>query len=285
MNLNHLRAFHLVALHGSYTAAALAAGVSQPTLSEHVRKLQQEHGTLLLRRTAGGMEPTGQGSALLQATLRLFGAEREAEQLLSIGIGHVKGLLRFGADAPIHAVPALQRLRASHPGIKISLHTGNSTSIRTAVANGSMDIGIVADPAEHALLAVRLLSSQDLVAVVPHGSALANSKAASLQDLHATPLVIREKGSVTRSATEAALARRNVHPSQLTEAYSRESVEAAVLAGLGTGLMGEAEFSHDPRLALVDLADGLDPLNEYVIHRVDRQGEPVIAAALAASFA
>lgn len=282
MNLNHLRAFHLVALHGSYTAAALAAGVSQPTLSEHVRKLQQEHGTLLLRRSAGGMEPTGQGTALLEATLRLFGAEQDAEQLLSNGSGPAQGLLRFGADAPVHAVPALRRMREAHPGIQVSLHSGNSASIRNSVADGSMDVGIVADSAGHPLLAVHLLSSQDLVAVAPRESRLAERKSVRLRELHDTPLVIRERGSVTRKSTENALERWHVVPSQLTEAHSRESVEAAVLAGLGTGLMGEAEFSHDPRLALVDFADGLEPLNEYVIHRVDRQGEAVIAAALIA---
>lgn len=282
MNLNHLRAFHLVALHGSYTAAAAAAGVSQPTLSEHVRKLQLEHGTLLLHRSAGGMELTGQGTALLEATLRLFGAERDAEQLLSPGSGPARGLLRFGADAPIHAVPALRRLRESHPGIQVSLHSGNSASIRNAVADGSMDIGIVADPAASPFLSVRQLTSQDLVALVPQESSLARRKSIRIRELQDTALVIREQGSVTRSATQAALERWRVAPSQLTEAHSREAVEAAVLAGLGTGLLGDAEFSHDPRLALVDFADGLEPMSEYVIHRVDREGEAVVAAALEA---
>ena len=285
MNLTHLRAFHLVALHGSYTAAAQAAGVSQPTLSEHVKALQQEHGTLLLRRSAGGMEPTGAGTALLEATLRLFGAERDAEQLLSRGAGPVRGLLRFGADAPVHAVPALRRLRESHPDIQISLHGGNSAFIRGAVAEGSMDVGIVADPAATDLLSVRALTTQDLVAVVPHDSPLAKRKSLRIEELHGMPLVIRERGSVTRSSIQAALERWQVVPSQLTEASGREAVEAAVLAGLGTGLVGDAEFSHDPRLALVDFAVALEPLDEYVIHRTDRQGEAVIAAALAALMA
>ena len=282
MNLTHLRAFHLVALHGSYTAAALAAGVSQPTLSEQVKRLQAEHGTMLLRRTVAGMEPTGAGSALLEATLRLFGAERDAEQLLSPGSGPVRGLLRFGADAPIHAVPTLRRLRESHPEIQISLHGGNSASIRDGVTDGSLDLGIVADPTPHALLAIRLLSAHDLVAVVPRDSAWAASKSLRVRDLRGAELVIREQGSMTRSATQAALERWSVTPERVTEAHGREAVEAAVLAGLGVGLMGDAEFSHDPRLTLVDFSDGLEALHEYVIHRRDRQGEAVIGAALGA---
>lgn len=148
-----------------------------------------------------------------------------------------------------------------------------------------MDIGIVADPAAAALLSVRALSTQDLVAVVLHDSPLAARKSLRIEELHGTPLVIREQGSVTRSSTQAALERWQVVPSRLTEAHSREAVEAAVLAGLGTGLVGDAEFSHDPRLALVDFAVALEPLDEYVIHRTDRQGEAVIAAALAALMA
>lgn len=284
MNLTHLRAFHLVATHGSYTAAAAAAGLSQPTLSEQVRLLQDAYGVSLLRRTGGGMETTSRGEDLLEVSGKLFAAERQAEQLLSTNHAQVQGRLRFGTDAPIHAVPALTRLRVNHPGLKISLSSGNSSTIKNQVVTGSADIGIVADSGAHPLLTTTLLSTQDLVAVVRRDSSLAAAKKFSIARLQGQPLIIREQGSVTRSASEAAMRDWQVVPSHLTEADSREAVEAAVLAGLGVGLVGEEEFSHDPRLRLVDFAEHLEPLSEFIIYRTDRESDPVIAAAVAAAF-
>ncbi|MEO8222355.1 MAG: LysR family transcriptional regulator, partial [Specibacter sp.] len=152
MNLTHLRAFHLVATHGSYTAAAVAAGLSQPTLSEQVRLLQNAHGVPLLRRTGGGMETTSKGEELLDVADKLFAAERQAEQLFSGNHAHLQGRLRFGSDAPVHAVPALTKLRADHPGPKVSLSSGNSSTIKNHVVNGSVDVGIVGDSSVHPLL-------------------------------------------------------------------------------------------------------------------------------------
>lgn len=172
MNLTHLRAFHLVASYGSYTSAAKAAGVSQPTLSEQVRQLETSYSATLFRRSGRTMELTRAGEELLAVTTRLFSAVMEAEGLLSASRGEVRGHLRFGADAPIHAVPILTKLRASHPGIKFQLASGNSAGIKKQVINGSVDVGIVADATPHPLLTTAPLSSHDLVALVRHDSPL-----------------------------------------------------------------------------------------------------------------
>ncbi len=284
MNMTHLRAFHLVASHGSYSVAATAAGVSQPTLSEQVRRLQMDHGVLLLHRTRGGMETTSKGEELFKVTRRIFAAERDAELLLSTENMTVQARLRLGADAPVHAVPVLKRLRELHPGVKISISSGNSAGIRAQVLSGALDAGIVADATTDPLLTTQVLTTQDLVAVVLRDSALTAMRTASVHILNSQPVVIREQGSVTRSATEEAFLRWNVVPSEVTEAGSREAVEASVLAGLGTGLMGEVEFSHDPRLALVDFNEGLPPLVEYIVHRTDRGNDPALRAVLAAAL-
>ncbi|ALE04161.1 LysR family transcriptional regulator (plasmid) [Arthrobacter sp. ERGS1:01] len=281
MNLTHLRAFHLVASYGSYTAAATAAGVSQPTLSEQVRLLEGKYSQLLLRRAGRSMELTSTGEALLAVTTRLFAAELEAESLLSARLGTLSGRLRFGTDAPIHAVPILSRLRSRHPGIKVELISGNSASIKKAVANGSADIGIVADASPHPLLTTAVLGTQDLVALVRHDSLLAGAKQVSIKALNGQSLIMREPGSVTRSVTQAALADWGVAPGDITETDGREAVQAAVLAGLGIGLIGDGEFSHDPRLLLLDLVEDIAPMTEYVAYRTDRGRDPVIAAALA----
>ena len=284
MNLTHLRAFHLVAIYGSYSGAARAAGLAQPTLSEQVRALEGKYGAKLLQRNGRGVELTVMGRELAIVSSRLFAAELEAEHLLASALNLVGGQLRLGADAPVHAIPAMGRIRDVYPGIEISLRTSNSAGIRAAVLEGSVDIGIMADEAPHPHLATAVLNQQDLVALVASDSPWGRAKRISLRSLSGQCLVMREKGSVTRSAFESALRAAGVAPRNVVETDSREAVHAAVLAGLGVAAIGEAEFSHDPRLTLLDFTDELAALTEFITYRKDRANDPLIVAALAAAL-
>lgn len=145
MNLNHLRAFHLVATYGSFSAAARAAGVSQPTLSEQLRLLEQRRGIRLLQRAGRSVEPTPLGRQLLAVTGRLYAAEKEAEALLG-GTQNLAGAeLRFGTDAPVHTVPLLTAIRTNHPGLRIQLRSGNSTVVLQSILGGTVDVGTLAN--------------------------------------------------------------------------------------------------------------------------------------------
>lgn len=284
MNLTHLRAFHLVATYGSYSGAARVAGVAQPTLSEQVRALEAKYGAKVLQRNGRGVELTAMGRQLAAVSSRLFTAELEAEQLLASAMNLMGGQLRLGADAPVHAIPVMGRIREAHPGVEISLSTGNSAGIRAAVLDGSVDIGIMADESPHGSLATVVLSRQDLAALVLSDSVWGRAKRISLRSLNGQPLVMRETGSVTRSAFESALSGAAVIPAGMVETDSREGVHAAVLAGLGVAAIGEAEFSHDPRLTLLDFTDELPALTEFITYRKDRANDPLIVAALAAAL-
>ena len=99
MNHAQLRAFHAVASEGSFTRAAVALHVTQPTLSGQVKALEESFGVRLFDRRGRKVMPTELGRELLDLTRRLFGLEAEAEHLLSAARGLSKGHLRIGADA------------------------------------------------------------------------------------------------------------------------------------------------------------------------------------------
>lgn len=109
---------------------------------------------------------------------------------------------------------------------------------------------------------------------------LARSKVISLKQLVSQPLVIRERGAVTRSAIEEALRQAGLSPREVIETDSREAVQAAVLAGLGIGVIGEDEYSDDPRLVLLDFTDAIAPITEYLVYRADREHDQLIRAVL-----
>ncbi|GAB3534440.1 LysR substrate-binding domain-containing protein [Arthrobacter tecti] len=280
MNLTHLRAFHLVARHGGFAAGARAAGVSQPTLSEQVGLLEKRYAAKLFVRSGRSIELTALGSNLASITERLFAGEMEAEALLSRSQGRTRGELRLGTAAPIHAVKLLTAFRDSQPNVAVQLISGNSHEIREKVIAGVVDVGIIADQTPHPDLRGRALATQDLVAFVRSDNVLGAQKAVSLRELVQQPLIIREVGSVTRSGIERALADIGIRPDELLEADSREAVHAAVMAGLGIGVVAEDEFADDPRLVMLDFSDPVAPITEYLVYRKERHGDHLIQTVL-----
>ena len=97
MNLLHLRAFHAVATHGSFTRAAAALNVTQPTVSDQIKALESRYQVKLFERHSRRVEITELGQALFAITQRQFKLEADAEQLLATARGLAHGRLRVAA--------------------------------------------------------------------------------------------------------------------------------------------------------------------------------------------
>src|SRR5689334_4838090 len=120
MNYAQLRAFHAVAVTGSFTSAARQLHVSQPAVTMQVKALEEAHGAELFRRRGRRVERTDLGDALLARTARLFGVEEEIEEMLGAAAGLGGGRLRVGADAPYHVMALLAAFRQRWPEVAIS---------------------------------------------------------------------------------------------------------------------------------------------------------------------
>src|SRR3546814_723808 len=116
MNYAQLRAFHLVAREGSFTRAARALRVTQPTLSAQVKALEDTYGVRLLDRKGRGAVPTELGQALFELTARLFAIEEDAAALLADTRALIRGHIKVGADGPYHAVPIMAAFKRRYGG-------------------------------------------------------------------------------------------------------------------------------------------------------------------------
>ena len=83
MRYTQLRAFHFVALNGGFSSAARALNQSQPSLSDHVRQLEQLHDTLLFHREKKHVRLTEAGDELFLLTRQFFDLEEQIELCLS----------------------------------------------------------------------------------------------------------------------------------------------------------------------------------------------------------
>jgi aminoethylphosphonate catabolism LysR family transcriptional regulator len=271
MNHNQLRAFHAVASEGSFTKAAGALHVTQPTLSGQVKTLEETYGVRLFDRRGRRVSPTALGQELLVLTRRLFSLEAETEHLLSAAQGLRKGHLRVGADAPSHVTAALSDFTQRYPGIQLSLTVGNSAELARDLLEHKLDVAVLANVTGDPRFFAKPLRHDRLVAFVAKTHPWARRRRIDLADLSEQRLVLREQGSATRQIFEIAMARRGLPRGEVLDMNSREAVRETVAAGLGVGVVSAGEFSKDSRLAILELTGGDMAMTEYVVCLAERQ--------------
>ena len=257
MDLRRLEIFAKVAELGSFSRAAQALALTQPTVSEHVRALEDELGLQLLDRLGRGAAPTRAGQLLLGYAQRMLALSREAHQALDHFQGRLSGELIIGGSTipGEYVLPALiGQFKAKQADISIVLLIGDSRQVSEWVDEGRVELAIVgARPAQRALDA-RELMGDELVVVVPAEHVWARRETVSLAELQAEPMVVRERGSGSREALERALGSADTSLTAFRvvgEMGSTEAVKQAVRAGVGVALISKRAVEDECRAGLV----------------------------------
>ena len=281
MNHSQLRAFHAAAEHLSFTRAARALRVSQPTLSGHVATLEQSYGVKLFQRIGRRVEITEFGQALLDITRQYFASELDAQRLLSTAKGLVRGRLSVTADSPFYIMPVLAAFSARYPLVRRSISFGNSEEVLRDVLSGESDIGLLPEVAEDQRLHTMPFYRDRLVVVVSQGHPWAQRQSVRLKDVASQTVLLREEGSTTRALVDRALAKTRIVPGDVLVVGSREAIREAVAVGLGIGIVSEGEFGNDQRLRKLAVSDRRLEVVEYLVCRASHRANPAVAAFLA----
>ncbi len=280
MNFAQLRAFHAVAREGSFTTAARALSVTQPTLSSQVKALEQTYGMQLFDRRGRRVEPTELGRALFAVTQRLFSLEEEAEDILAAARELQGGQIKVGADGPHHVIPILAAFNRRYPGLDVSLSMGNADKVLSDLRDYRIDIAVLAKvDADPRLFAIPYRRSR-LVLFVPRTHPWAKRSSIRLREITEQRMILREAASVTRQIFQAALTEAGVQPQVVMQIESREAVREAVAAGLGIGVVSEAEFDQDKRLTALRVRDARLEITEHVVCLQERRRLRIVRAFL-----
>ena len=278
MNHAQIKAFHAVASQESYTKAAKSLHVTQPTVSDHVKALEERYGVKLFKRQGRGVALTSLGHALLDVTRRKFSLEAEAEQLLSMAKGMMSGRLRVVADGPYLVVPLLGAFCQRYPGINISMKFGNTEQVLEDLYELNADIGVFADFNNDERLYAFPYRTDKLVVFVSKDHEWGRRHSVKLEELNGQRLILREQGSVTRSVFEQAMRQKAIQPDRVLEIGSREGVREAVAAGLGIGVISEGELGHDDRLIALSVRNADLNVTEYLACLKEARPIPVVQA-------
>ncbi len=255
MRYVQLRAFHHVAVTGGFSRAAEALHLTQPAISDQVRKLEEEYEVHLFNRIRRQITLTAEGERLLAITRRFFDVEREAYELLAERRALREGNLRIIADAPHHLLHILGRFRQRYPTVKVFVQAGNTDTVIEALYSYEADIGVLGEVPTLQDLTVLPLSTSPIIAFAAADHPVARRDSLRLVDLVDLPLVFRERGSRTRDKLEQAAAAAGIELVPAIEAEGREAVRELVAAGAGIGFVSAAEFGQDARLKPIPLQD------------------------------
>lgn len=276
LSLAQLKAFDATARLGSMSAAARALGLTQPTVSAHIARLESHHGLELFFRRGQRVELTDFGRVLHDTTRRIFRAEEEAWALLASARNRYQGRLTLCAVGPYNVTPMLTRFRARWPMVDLVVTLGDSRQIVERILDYKGDVGVlvhaVDDPRIHCLPFRR----QRLVAFARRDHPLAGREGLRLCELAGHEFVLREAGSTTRRVFEQRMSRAGMPIRCAVEIGSREALREAVAAGLGLGVVAEPAYVSDARLVRLDVVDLDAWTHVHVICLSDRRTVPLI---------
>lgn len=241
MTFRQVEIFLAVADARNFTRAAEALHLSQSTLSQHVRELEDELGVRLFDRLGRAVTLTEAGRLLQDHATRLTATLVSARRSMDELKGLERGSLVIGASTTpgIYVLPAVvAAFRRRYPGIDVSLRIANSAVIEERIRADAVDLGIVGGHilrSNERCVATGLLD--ELLLIVAPTHPWAKRREVAPRELAGVQLLMREQGSATRQVTERTLRQAGVSFMPSMELDHIEAIKQAVMAGLGVAFV------------------------------------------------
>ena len=242
-----------MANEGSFSRAARRLNISQPTLSQQIKTLENRYHAMLFEGRRRPLQLTPIGHKLQLLTRQLFATSEEIEELLGDRPASQPPAVRLASDSPIYAARLAEVLLRTSPELSVEVHIHNSRDTLAQLLEAKADVAIISDPPIAPRFAYKPLFTDRLKVLVPVGHALAEEKVYPLAAFADDCLLVREPSSKTRGATEALLSEHGLRPPRTIELHSREALREAVALGLGISLFFSAECPFDSRIMVLDL--------------------------------
>ncbi|ROR02924.1 selenium metabolism-associated LysR family transcriptional regulator [Desulfosoma caldarium] len=287
MDIRRLEVFCRVVELGSFTKAAEAVLLSQPTISEHIKTLEEMVGERLVDRLGREVAPTPAGKILYRYAKKIIQIKEEAVQAMAAYRGDLAGTVHVGAST-IPGNYILPRLIGSfkqhHPAVQISVFIGATKEVAEAVADGKQELGLVGSQWKDRRLSFERIFADELVLAVPRNHPWASLPSIPVERLAEEPFIARHRGSGTRMVTYEILEKAGFDTSRLrvvAEMSTTEAVRQSIKAGIGISILSRQAVAEDAAHGSVRLVaiDGVTFHRAfYLVKRRGREPSPVSEA-------
>jgi DNA-binding transcriptional LysR family regulator len=241
MDIHHLRVFASVFKHKSFSKAADELSLTQPTVSDHIRAIEEELNCKLFDRLSRKIIPTEEAGVLIERASEIIEKVDGIQGLLGDFRKYLTGHLIIGAST-IPATYILPSLTASyrkkHPGIFFEIVVSDSRGIIDKVAGHDLLVGVVGAKLSNRQVYYSPFLDDELIAIA--APSFTKNKSLALRDIAALPMVMREQGSGTRREFEKILTKEGIDLQQLSIVGlfgSTDAVKQAVKEGMGISII------------------------------------------------
>ena len=284
MDLGQVEAFVQVAQHRSFSKAADALFLTQPSVTARIQSLERDLGESLFERNGRGVRLTEMGTAFLPFARRSLKALQEGRDALD-GMRNLDiGTLKLGSALTVstYVLPKiLKKYCSTYPGVDVSVHTGRSDQVLQMVLSDDVHCALERT-VHHPEIVTVPLYEDDLVLVAAPSHRLARTRAAAIEDVGREQLILFDKGSSYNQLIQGVFRQHGIVPHTLMELDTIEATKKMVEEGLGIALLPkvstEREFEQGT-LVNVSIANAAMPRRQIsLIFRKNRKHTRAVIA-------
>jgi DNA-binding transcriptional LysR family regulator len=200
MDLWQMKIFVATVEAKSFSKASEAVNLSQPTVSSHIKDLENHFGCRLLDRLGKYTEPTKAGQILYQHAKKILKLKEETEAAMNDFLGEAKGKVVIGGSTipSGYILPGIiGPFSKKFPGIQIEFISGDTNEIIQEIKEGNIEAGFVGAKIDDALIVQEEFISDEMRLIIPSDHPWAEHESVSCADLPGQAFIAREKGSGT----------------------------------------------------------------------------------------
>lgn len=274
MELKQLRSFAAVVRYGSFTRAAENTYLSQPTISTHIRALEEELNTQLLLRDTKNLQVTPRGQELYECACRMLELQDNLLQRWRQSDQHI---IQLGASTipSAYILPEVLPLYGKqNPGSYFVVHQSDSRQVIEGVAGGLFDVGMSGMPCQDEAIRCEPFFRDRMVLITPVSRrflAMQSQGEQALPELLREPIILREAGSGSQKSADRFLAQMGLRETELrvtARVNDQESIKNLVSGGLGVSIVSEKavrDFVAEKRLLAFPLPPGSAERDLYLL--------------------
>lgn len=256
LNLVWLKSFIALVQHRSFQTAADQLGIAQPTISQHIQKLEAQLEVLLIRRAKSGCEPTRAALALMPFALSMLRLDERAREAVA------GTRLRVGASSNIGIYMLQPHVRAfmdRQVAPDVELVIDNNPAIARQLTSGELDIAVMEWWHPQPGFQARDWRQEPVVLIVPPDHPYAGMKQVDRETLAGMTLLGGEPGTGTGRLLANFFGKDRPFPAVSMQLGSTEAVKQAVKAGLGVSLVLAAAVREEVRTGTLRAIPVSDP--------------------------
>lgn len=239
ISLDRLRTLVTIADCGSFAEAARLLHLAPPTVSLHIADLESRVGATLLLRQRGGVAPSAVGETLIAHARRLLSDAEQAVEDVRRQAQGLEGRVRLGASTNViahHLPKALTRLSEQHPGIDVQISVLTSQETLTRLAEGALDVGLVALPQSQIKnVSVEAWRKDPVMAFMPADWDC--PRQVTPEWMAARPLILNDSNTRLSRIASDWFAAGGQHPAPRIKLNYTDAIKRLVAAGYGATLL------------------------------------------------